>query len=93
MEAAQRLADVEDPALALTTLRALLRDALLLRSGAAPGALLNADVEARLLAVARGPLGERAAFLAEAAGETRENLRLNANKLLSMDVLMDALSG
>jgi DNA polymerase-3 subunit delta' len=93
MEAAQRLADVEDPALALTTLRALLRDALLLRSGAAPGSLLNADVEARLLAVARGPLGERAASLAEAAGETRENLRLNANRLLSMDVLMDSLSG
>ena len=93
MEAAQRLADSEDPALALTTLRALLRDALMLRHGAGKGALLNGDVEARLAAVARGPLGERAGALAEAAGETREALRLNANKLLSMDVLMDVLDG
>jgi DNA polymerase-3 subunit delta' len=93
MEAAQRLADLDDPALALTTLRSLLRDALLLRAGVGGGALLNADVEKPLMALARGPLGDRAAALAEAAGETREALRLNANKLLSMDVLMDALSG
>jgi hypothetical protein len=93
MEAAQRLAESEDPALALTTLRALLRDALMLRHGAGAGALLNGDVEPRLAAVARGPLGERAVALAEAAGETRVALRLNANKLLSMDVLMDALAG
>jgi DNA polymerase-3 subunit delta' len=93
MEAAQRLADLDDLTLALTTLRSLLRDALVLRSGAGPGSLLNGDVEPRLLALARGPLGERAVALAEAAGETREALRLNANKLLSMDVLMDGLSG
>jgi DNA polymerase-3 subunit delta' len=93
MEAAQRLADADDPALALTTLRSLLRDAMLLRSGAGPGALLNADVAPLLTALARGPLGERAAVLAEAVGETREALRLNANKLLSMDVLMDGFSG
>ena len=93
MEAAQRLSELDDPALALTTLRSLLRDALVLRSGAGPGSLLNADVEPRLAALARGPLGARAVALAEAAGETREALRLNANKLLSMDVLMDALSG
>ena len=93
MEAAQRLAELDDPSLALTTLRALLRDALLLRHGAGAGSLLNADVEARLAAVARSPLGERAGALAEAAGATREALRLNANKLLSMDVLMDAIAG
>ena len=93
MEAAQRLSELDDPALALTTLRSLLRDALVLRSGAGSGSLLNADVEPRLAALARGPLGARAVALAEAAGETREALRLNANKLLSMDVLMDALSG
>jgi len=93
MEAAQRLADSEDPALALTTLRALLRDTLLLRHGAGSAALLNADVEARLQGVARGPVGERAGAMAEAVGETREALRLNANRLLSMDVLMDALAG
>jgi DNA polymerase-3 subunit delta' len=92
MEAAQRLAELEDPALALTTLRSLLRDTLLLRAGASPAALLNLDVEPRLAALARGPLGERAGRLAEAAGETREALRLNANKVLSMDVLLDRLS-
>jgi DNA polymerase III subunit delta' len=93
MEAAQRLADLDDPAFALTTLRSLLRDTLVLRSGAGPGSLLNADMEPRLAVLARGPIGERAHTLAEAAGETREALRLNANKLLSMDVLMDGLSG
>jgi DNA polymerase-3 subunit delta' len=92
MEAAQRLAETEDPALVLTTLRSLLRDALMLRSGAGQGSLLNGDVAPRLAALARGPLGGRAAALAEAAGETREALRLNANKLLSMDVLVDSLA-
>jgi DNA polymerase-3 subunit delta' len=92
MEAAQRLAELEDPSLALTTLRSLLRDTSLLRAGAGAAALLNFDVEPRLAALARGPLGERAAGLAEAAGETREALRLNANRLLSMDVLLDRLS-
>jgi len=93
MEAAQRFADLDNPALALTTLRSLLRDAALLRSGAGAGSLLNADVEPRLAALARGPLGARAAELAEAAGETREALRQNANRLLSMDVLLDSLAG
>lgn len=93
MEVAQRLADLEDPALALTTLRSLLRDVLLLRSGARTASLLNADVGPRLEAIARSRLADRAAALAEAAGETREALRLNANRLLSMDVLMDGLGG
>ena len=92
MEAAQRLADLEDPALALTTLRSLLRDTLVIRSGGGTESLLNADVETRLSGVARGPLGARAGAVAEMAGETRENLRLNANKLLSMDVLMDSFT-
>jgi hypothetical protein len=42
--------------------------------------------------VARGRLGERAAEIAAAADRVRAALRGNANKLLVMDVLMDALA-
>jgi DNA polymerase-3 subunit delta' len=92
LTAAERLADLDEPQLALTALRSLLRDLVALRSGLAPEKLLNADVSPRLVALARGPLGSRAAALAETAGETREALRGNANALLSFDVLMDALA-
>jgi hypothetical protein len=61
-----------------------------LRAGAL--GLVNADLEARLLSVARGPLGERALDLAEAAAEAREALEGNANKLLTMDVLLEGLA-
>ena len=94
MEAAERLADLEDPALALTTLRSLLRDASLLRAGAR--ARRPAQRRRGAAPGARWPAarwGTRAAGLAEAAGETREALRLNANRLLSMDVLLDRLAG
>lgn len=93
MEAAQRLEQSEDLALALTALRSLLRDLAVLRAGAGPGALLNADVVERLSGLARGPLGERAGALAETVGQTREALRGAANKLLAMDVLLEALAG
>lgn len=93
MEAAERLERQDDPELALTVLRSLLRDVLALRAGTAPGRILNADVAARLEAVARGPLGGRAAALAEAVGETRAALRGNLNRALSMDLLADALAG
>lgn len=76
----------------LTALRTLLRDLAALRAGASPASLLNADVAARLEALAATPLGDRAAELAESVGETREALRVNANRLLSMDVLIDRLS-
>jgi DNA polymerase-3 subunit delta' len=99
MDAAERLAEMEDPVLALTALRSLLRDVAALRAGSA--ALLNADVAGRLEAFARGPLGERAGQMARAAGETRDalegkitgtNLRRGpANTLLALDVLMEAL--
>jgi DNA polymerase-3 subunit delta' len=92
MEAAERLADVEDLPLALTALRALLRDLAALASGAPASSVLNADVAPRLEALARGPLGRRAAELAAAVGETREALRTNANRLLSMDVLLERLA-
>jgi DNA polymerase-3 subunit delta' len=93
MDAAQKLADVDDLPLALTALRALLRDIAALAAGAPEGSVLNADVVARLRALAGGPLGRRAGELAASIAETREALRTNANPLLSMDVLMDRLAG
>jgi len=100
MEGADRLAEMDDPVLALTALRSLLRDVAALRAGSP--ALLNADVGARLEPLARGPLGQRAGEMARVAGETRDalegkitgtNLRRGpANALLAFDVLMDALT-
>jgi DNA polymerase-3 subunit delta' len=100
MEGADRLAEMDDPVLALTALRSLLRDVAALRAGS-PG-LLNADVGARLEPLARGALGQRAGEMARAVGETRDalegkitgtNLRRGpANALLAFDVLMDTLT-
>jgi hypothetical protein len=98
LEAAQTLVDAlakrdtDDPALALTTLRGLLRDVAALRAGLAPGGLLNPDAAERLAAVVDGPVGGRAASLAQTVGETRAALSGSANKLLAMDLLMDELS-
>ena len=99
MDAAERLAEMDDPVLALTALRSLLRDVAALRAGSP--ALLNADVGARLEPLARGPLGERAGEMARATGDTRDaldgritgtNLRRGpANPLLAFDVLMDRM--
>jgi DNA polymerase-3 subunit delta' len=93
LDAAERLAQHDDPQQALTVLRSLLRDLVALRAGTARDRLLNADVAERLEAMARGPLGERAPVMAELAGETRMALRGNANVALSMDQLADALAG
>ena len=61
--------------------------------GAATEALLNADVADRLVAPRRaGPWGSGPRSIAEAAAQTRTALRGNANKLLVMDLLMDALA-
>jgi DNA polymerase III subunit delta' len=92
MEAAERLADTDDLSLALTALRALLRDVSALAAGAADGVALNVDVVERLRSLATGPLGRRAGELAAVAGEIREALRTNANPKLSMDVLIEALA-
>lgn len=95
LEAAERLAENEAdaPGQGLLTLRTLLRDvaALRLSDGQRPG--LNADVGDRLLALARGRLGERAASLAGEVAEVQEALRGNANKLLTYDLLLDTLAG
>jgi DNA polymerase III subunit delta' len=92
MEAAERLADADDVALVLTALRSVLRDLAVLRVAPREEAALNRDVVPRLSALAQGPLGLRAGPLAEAVGETREALRVNANKLIAMDVLLDVLA-
>lgn len=92
MEAAERLAEVDDLPLALTALRAVLRDVAALAAGAPERSALNADVLPRLQALARGPLGPRSGELAAAVGETREAFRTNANRLLSMDVLLEKLA-
>ncbi len=93
MEAAEALEQSEDPALLLTTLRSLLRDVAALRAGTSAEALVHPDAAQRLAPLASGPLGERAALLAERAGETRYALRGFANKLLSFDLLVDTLAG
>jgi DNA polymerase-3 subunit delta' len=92
IQRAEALEQAADPILVLTTLRSLLRDVAAARAGAAPAALLNGDVAPRLIALAQAPLGERAGRLAERAGEAREALRQFANRLLTLDVLVDALA-
>ena len=91
MEAAEALADRDDLPLALGVLRTLLRDVAALAAGAPGETLLNADAADRLRPLAEGPLGPRAAAIAEAAGETLFGLKGNASKLLSVDVLLDTL--
>jgi DNA polymerase-3 subunit delta' len=93
MEAAEALEQTEDPALLLSTLRSLLRDVAALRAGTRPEALVHPDAAERLLPLASGRLGERATLLAERAGEARFALRGFANKLLTFDLLVDALAG
>jgi DNA polymerase-3 subunit delta' len=92
MEQAEALEQSDDPALLLTTLRSLLRDLAALRVGATAEGLLNADVAERLAPLASGPLGARAVSLGETAGGTRAALRGFASKLLTFDILVDALS-
>ena len=90
MQAAQELEQFDSPTALLTTLRSLLRDVAAARSG---GALVNEDLADRLAVLGRGPLGERAVALAERSGVARAALRGFANKLLTFDVLVDALAG
>jgi DNA polymerase-3 subunit delta' len=93
LEAAQALEQAEDTALLLTTLRSLLRDLAALHAGASASNLVNPDLAPRLLPLARGRLGERAVGLAEDAAQARSALRGFASRLLTFDVLVDALAG
>jgi DNA polymerase-3 subunit delta' len=92
IESAEWLEQQDDHALALVALRSLLRDVAAVAAGGAPESLLNADVAARLVALAAGPLGTRAIVVADATAEALDALRGNANKLLTMDVLVDAVA-
>jgi hypothetical protein len=92
MEAAETLDQADDTALLLTTLRSLLRDIAAARAGGAKAALVNSDVADRLAALGRGRLGDRAAALAERAGEARTALAGFANRLLTFDLLVDAVA-
>jgi DNA polymerase III subunit delta' len=92
MEAAELLAQADDAALLLTILRSLLRDVAALHAGGSGAALGNADVAPRLAALAARPLGERAGALAERVASVRRSVRAFANRLLSFDVLVDALA-
>jgi len=92
MEQAESLDQVGDATTLLTTLRSLLRDVAASRVGAPPGSLLNADVADRIAVLARGPLGARAADLAEQVAESRRAIRGFGNRLLTFDLLVDTLS-
>jgi DNA polymerase-3 subunit delta' len=92
LEAGDRLAEAEDLGPALAQLRGLLRDLLALRSGAPPERLLNRDLAERLAPLARSRLGARAGTLAEAVGRAEAALRGNANRLLTLDVLLGELA-
>ena len=90
MEMAEGLADQEDVDAALGVLRGLLRDVAALRAGAVR--LVNPDLRDRLATLARGRVGDRASLLAERAAEARTALAGNANKLLTMDLLLEAFA-
>jgi hypothetical protein len=93
MAAAEKLADADDLQLALSALRSLLRDAAAARLGAPAERLLNADVADRIARLAASPLAVRAIPLAEAVADAQEALLGNANKALTVDVLLDLLAG
>jgi DNA polymerase III subunit delta' len=93
MDFALKLDEADDPMLVMTALRSILRDVAALRAGSSPQSVLNRDAAEPLAALARGPLGARAVALGDVTEDTRTALRQNANRLLSMDVLVDAVAG
>ena len=93
IESAQWLEEQPDLDMALLALRSLLRDVAALSAGIPGEHLLNSDVGERVAAVARGTLGPRVLAAWEATAEAQTALRGNANKPLTMDVLVDAVAG
>jgi DNA polymerase-3 subunit delta' len=93
MDFAQRLADADDPMLVLTALRSVLRDVAAVRAGAGPEAVLNRDAFEPLAALAKTGLGSRAVAMGDVTEDVRTAVRTNANRLLSMDALVDAVAG
>jgi DNA polymerase-3 subunit delta' len=93
MALADSLKEIENPMLVLTAVRSILRDVAALAQGATPESLLNRDAAGPLAAIARGPLGRRALAVGDVTEDVRTGIRQNANALLSMDVLVDAVAG
>lgn len=93
VESAEWLEEQDQVSLALAAMRSLLRDVAAVSAGADPSMLLNADVAPRVGALARGPLSHRAVSICDALSEAEEALRGNANKLLTMDVIVDVVAG
>jgi DNA polymerase III subunit delta' len=93
MDFAQRLADTEDGMLVVIALRSILRDVVASRAGAPGESLINRDAADAIAILAAGPLAGRALALGDVTEELRTALRVNANRLLSMDVLVDAVAG
>jgi DNA polymerase-3 subunit delta' len=93
LDSAQWMEEQESLDLALLAMRSLLRDTAVAVSADAGARLLNQDLAPRIETLARGPLGARALAAWEATAEAQEALRGNANKALTMDVLMDAVAG
>jgi DNA polymerase-3 subunit delta' len=91
LENAEKIAEADDQLpLLLGALRSLLRDVGALRAGVPGEQLLNPDLADRLRPLSHGALGAGSVGLAERIGETLLAIQGNAQKLLAMDVLLDA---
>ena len=94
MEFAQKLADVDDPMLVLTALRSILRDVAALRAGRAAGVAPQPRRRRPPGRPGRGaPWAPARSRLGDVTEDARTAIRQNANRLLSMDVLVDAVAG
>ncbi len=89
LKAAEMLKELDDVRSGLGTLRTLLRDVAVIHAGAGTSLLLNPDLTPRLQAMAAGPLGPRAAGLAQAAAEARDALAGYAHEQLTLDVFVE----
>lgn len=90
LDAAQMLADLDEPREALGILRSLLRDVAVLSEGAEAARALNSDVVERLSALGSSAFGRRAAELAECVARAARALDANAHRGLTLDRLMDS---
>jgi DNA polymerase-3 subunit delta' len=90
LDAAQTLAEMDEPADALRILRSLLRDVALLSEGATEEHALNVDVRERLRPLAASAFGKRAAELAEQVEHSARALAANAHRGLVLDLLIDS---
>jgi DNA polymerase III subunit delta' len=91
LDAAQKLAEMDDSHEALRILRSLLRDVAVLGEGAEDDRALNVDVVDRLRALGQGTLAESAARLAEHVGRIARALDANAHRGLAMELLVDGI--